>query len=490
MRTAAALVGVVVGSLGAHRQFGDADTLGPVDTEVEVEAEGFQTVDLVVELCVADETVGIGGIVLGIEQGDRVHRSHRVDVAALVIPGGVLVQVVARSGVEHRLGRIVVVGRTDGVLVGVLVVRVAALTVEIDGQVLLEETRRQVDGSRGTVHLRADERTVLLGETARHAIREVLADTAGDAQVAVEGRGDLVDLTLPVGVVEFLYAIFIDTEVGLGGGILTVEVADQVHDAILVEQVVVLRDRVDGSGEIGGDVGNVTTHLGALLGRDHDDTVGCAGTVDGGCGSILQHGETLDVLRVDGGKRVTHTADAVVRHGQAVDHDERVVRRVERGAATDADRRTGTRHTGTGGDDHTGALAAQQVGRGRDDTLIDFIGLDGRDRTGHIAFLDRTVADDHHLVQEFLVVFEEDVSGFSGFDRNGPQAQEADFNRRAGRRDIECPLSVQIRLHAVAGTHLDNSSPDHRTEFVFHHAFGDILRKGRGGCQDQDREQS
>ena len=490
MLATAGLVRVVVGSFGAHGQFGDTGTLGPVDTEVEVEAEGFKAVDLVVELRVADETVGIGRIVFRLEQAHRVHRGHRVDVAGLVIPGGEAVQVVAADAVAHRFGRVVVVGGADGILVRILVEGIGAFTVEVDRQVLVEETRREVDGGRGTVHLRALERTRLGRITAGYTVREDFADAAGDAQVAVVGRGDLVDLTLPVGVVDLLLAALIDTEVGFGSRVLAVEFTDQVGDPLGVEQAVVLGDRVHGTGEVSGHVRHVAAGLGALLRGDHDDTVGCTGTVDGGGRSIFQHGEALDVFRVDGRKRIGHTADAVVRHRQTVNHDERVVGRIEGGAATDTDRRTGTRHTGTGGDDHTGALATQEVSRRRDDTLVDFVSLDGRNRAGHVALLDRTVTDDDHFVQEFLVILEEDASSLSGFDRNGLQTQEADFDKRAGGRYCKTPLSVDVRLHAVAGTHLDHSSPDHRAEFVLHDAFGRILRKGCGGGQRQDREQN
>ena len=89
-----------------------------------------------------------------------------------------------------------------------------------------------------------------------------------------------------------------------------------------------------------------------------------------------------------------------------------------------------------------------------------------------------------------VIIFQKNVAGLASLDRDGLQSQEADFDQRARRRDVQCPLTVQIRLHTVAGTHLDNSSPDHRTELVFHDALGSVLREGGGRRQGQDREQS
>ena len=76
---------------------------------------------------------------------------------------------------------------------------------------------------------------------------------------------------------------------------------------------------------------------GALLGGDNDNTVGSAGTVDGGGRCILEDGEALDVLRVDGGQRVTHAGNAVIGNGQAVDDIQRVVGCVQGCSATDTD---------------------------------------------------------------------------------------------------------------------------------------------------------
>ena len=62
-----------------------------------------------------------------------------------------------------------------------------------------------------------------------------------------------------------------------------------------------------------------------LLGGDDDHTVRSAATVDGCSRGILQHGEGLDVVRVDHSQDVRHTCGGVAVDGQTVDDIERVV---------------------------------------------------------------------------------------------------------------------------------------------------------------------
>ena len=488
---AAGLVGVVVGSLGTHRELVEAFGLGPVDTEVEVEAEGFQTMDLVVELRVADEAVGVGLVGLVVEQGDRVHRSHHVEVAGGVVPRGVAVQAVGGIVAVDRLGRVVVVGGADGVLVGVPVLGIGALAVEVDVEVLVEEARGEVQRQGAAVHLRALQRTGLGHEAAGHAVRQEVTDAAVEGDVAVVGRGDLVDLLLPVGIGEDAG----HAEVGLGGGVGTVEAADQVGDALGVKHLLVLGDGVDGSREVDGHLRQRAAGLGTLLRGDHDDAVGGAGTVDGGRGRVLQDGEALDVFRVDGRERVGHAGDAVVGHRQAVDHVQRRVGGVDGGAAADADGRAGTRHTVTGGDHDARALAAEEVGRGGDDALVDLIGLDRGDGTGEVALLHGAVADDHDLVQEMGVLCEGDRRGhFRGLEDLGRIADAADLDQGIAARNVEHEVAVNARGRAVRRALLHDGGPDHGSQGVDYDSFNLIPALGeyRGACQagQQDKHSS
>ncbi len=126
--TTAGLVCVVVGSFTAFLGHALAVGLGKVGTQVQVQAKVFETVDLVVNLGVSEETGRVGGVGVkgGIEESHGIERSHGVGVALLVQPGGVTVETVL---IKHGLGGVVVVGGADGALVGIAVISDGALTV-------------------------------------------------------------------------------------------------------------------------------------------------------------------------------------------------------------------------------------------------------------------------------------------------------------------------------------------------------------------------
>ena len=151
--------------------------------------------DLVVELSVADEALGVSLVSQGVKQAHRVHRRHSVDVTRRVVPGGVSVKTVA---VINRLGGVIVIGRTDGLLVRIEVLGVCSLTVQVDSEVVLKESRGKVEGKSPTVHLGSFEGTVLVGVTTGDTVRKEGSDLTVQADVTVVGLGVVVDLFLPV----------------------------------------------------------------------------------------------------------------------------------------------------------------------------------------------------------------------------------------------------------------------------------------------------
>ena len=65
--------------------------------------------------------------------------------------------------------------------------------------------------------------------------------------------------------------------------------------------------------------------LTALLGGDDDDTVRTTTTIDGCGGSVFQHVEGFDILRVDHREGVGKTFYTLVIHSQTVNHNQGVV---------------------------------------------------------------------------------------------------------------------------------------------------------------------
>ena len=441
--------------------------------------------DLVVELRVADETVGVGPVFLLVEGSDRVGGSHGVDVAVGHAPDAIAVEAAFRVVEIDRLGRVIAESLADGALIGVPVLGEGVLAVEVDAEVLLEEGRGEGESSRGTVHLGALEGTLLHRVTAGNAVRQghglAESEVAVDGNVGVHGRGGAVDLLLPVGV---LGAEGVES----GGGHLAVSHAlgDELAHLVAGQDILILGDGVDGSRQVHGDVRNRGgMALGALLRRDDDNAVGSTGTVDGGCRCVLEDGEGLDVFRVDGGQRVAHAGDAVIGNGQTVDDVERVVGGVEGRAATDTDCSAGARHTGTGSDDDTRALTAEEVGGSRDDTLVDFVGLDGRDGTGKVTLLDGTVADDDDFVEEVGVIHEGDGRrDLTGRESLRGKAHAADFHdgvRTGNHQDV---VAVQTRRDTVGRSLFENDGAHDRAELVDYNALDLISALGEYGLTE------
>ena len=229
--------------------------------------------------------------------------------------------------------------------------------------------------------------------------------------------------------------------------------------------------------------------LGTLLRGDDDNAVGSTGTVDGGRRGILEDGEGLDVFRVDGGQRVAHAGDAVIGNGQAVDDVQRVVGGIQGCAATDTDRSAGARHTGTRSDDDTRALAAEEVGRGRDDTLVDFVGLDGRDGTGEVTLLDGTITDDDDFVEEVGVIREGDGRGdLIGRESLRGKAHAADFHdgiRTGNHQDV---VAVQTRRDTVGRSLFENDGAHDRAKLVDYNALDLISALGEYGLTEDARQ--
>ncbi len=338
----------------------------------------------------------------------------------------------------------------------------------------VEEGGSQAHTQGPAAHLGALQGTLLRGGAYAHAVRQVLADAAGEAQVGIHGRSHTVDFLLPVGV-----GI---AQGSLGGRIETVEVADEGTDAGGVKHFVVLGDGVDGSGHVQSYVHGNAGGLGTLLGGNHDNTVGSTGTVDGGGRCILEDGEALDVFRINGGQRIAHTGNTVIGDRQAVDDVQRVVGSVDGGAATDTDGCSGAGHTGTGGNDDTRALAAEEVGRRGDDALVDFIGLDRRDGTGEVALFHGTVTDDHHLVEEIGIFFEENGSGhILGRESLGCIADAGDFHHSIGTGNSEEEVAIQTGGNAVGRSLLDHRGSDNGADGIYHHTFNLVSALGEYG---------
>ena len=207
-------------------------TLGIVSTEVSVQAEVFESVDLIVSLQVTYERTGIGSIVLLIECSHGVPGGVAVDgigpsligigrtcstlvVAAEPVVSNLLlghdnaagtldgsgVTIVARGVTTHNGLCGVHIQRCAGHARGVTVADIHTLGVEVEGEVLVEERGIQVHRSGHTMHTVGLNDTITHGITQRETVGHILHAT-GYREVMVCRNSGAVNFILPVGVIE------------------------------------------------------------------------------------------------------------------------------------------------------------------------------------------------------------------------------------------------------------------------------------------------
>ena len=339
--------------------------------------------------------------------------------------------------VVDGLQRVVLHGLADGTLVGKRVVGEHALTVQVDGQAVVEQRRGEVQAEGPTAHVGGLQRTVIVQQSCAHAIGHaehlVLGHIATrHAGIDFLAEGSAVDLVLPVGVgiAQGCHCV----------GIVGIVGSEELSEGIGAEHVDLLGHGLHRTGHV-----DVHARLRAsltLLRGNENHTVRSTATIDGGGRSILQDGERLDVVRVDGVQHVT-TADACSADRQTVDDDQRVVRGRKRRAATDADGTAGTRRTTVGRDLHTRGLTLQQIGGRRCQTLVQLVGFYRHHRTRCITFLYRTVTDDHHVFQQLGIVLEHDVHTRSSGDLRFLVAYIA---YRDGGATVSLNLEVTVKI--------------------------------------------
>ena len=113
-----------------------------------------------------------------------------------------------------------------------------------------------------------------------------------------------------------------------------------------IEQIETVDAETGAVGVFGGEVHHRTPHL-AFLGGDDDDAVGGTRSVDGGCGSVFQHGDVVDVGGVEPCNaglvdvidvvEIVDGGNLVAFHGDAVEHPKGLLHTVDGGCASNAD---------------------------------------------------------------------------------------------------------------------------------------------------------
>ena len=151
-------------------------------------------------------------------------------------------------------------------------------------------------------------------------------------------------------------------------------------------------------------IGNLRLSGDTLLGRNDDNAVGSAGSIDGSRRSILEDSETLDIIGIDSFERVGHTLTTIDCKRNAIDNDERVIRCLQGCGTTDSDCRSATWTAIPRDNLQTCDLTLEHVLGRYDRSAVKLLGLDRSDRSGHIILLDGTVTDDNDVIEEFAIL--------------------------------------------------------------------------------------
>ena len=155
--------------------------------------------------------------------------------------------------------------------------------------------------------------------------------------------------------------------------------------------------------DVGGEVHVDLALFAGALGRDDDDTIGSAGTVDGRGGRVFQHVDAFDVVGVQ-------VIDGAF-HRQAVHHEERVGLGVHRADATDSKLAAIGRQTGD--------TAFEVLHQTRGVALFDGLGIDRGDGAGHFLLLDFLITGHHRALDEHAAVAHLHVEGAAAVKRFG-----------------------------------------------------------------------
>ena len=294
---------------------------------------------------------------------------------------------------------------------------------------------------------------LLVGVVARNQEARLLA-AAADAQLVNLADARAQHLRLPVG------ALAQRGYVGVGIAAAIAEVV-LLHTGPLrsIQQVELLGSSTDRDG---GLIAHGSLVAAPLLGRDDDDAIGPARTVDGSGRHVLQHLNALNVAGVDERQRVEralNAADARLLRtavhliDEAVDDIQRIVARVDRVSATYADGAAGTgltacRHVKSR---HDAADGSVKRGRGGNLNLITAY---RRHTARQLRALLGAVAHDHQLVQAPRLLVQADAHhrvalAYLHLLALVAHIPHADVRGERGNVNMEAALGVGHGLHLI-----------------------------------------
>ena len=181
----------------------------------------------------------------------------------------------------------------------------------------IEERGTEVHTTCIAVHVVGLQDTIAVGVAHRHTERQPVAHRTHSLEVMVGADSSTEEFLLPIGVlIAHLAHHLVVTAVAL-------------EDVLNQAAVLITREHVDVLTACGYGDTTVVAHsylaTDALLRGDDNDAIRSTATIDSGSRSILQHGERLDIVRVNRAQNIANTTDTSVIHINTIEDDQRVV---------------------------------------------------------------------------------------------------------------------------------------------------------------------
>ena len=230
------------------------------------------------------------------------------------------ISVIASTFIINRFSRVKESCSSDCFTIGKTSLVNSSLYVDINRQMFVEELRAQINRSCISVIIRSLQCTFFSIVTQRNAERQE-ANFSGYSYVMVSAKTCLEDLILPI---SRLFRILTYQSSGCityssTCGIL---LSNSLTERCSIHSFDTLIRVFCGKGS---RIANLNLVLCTFLSGNDDDTVRSTRTVNCGSRSIFQHGESLNVVRVDSSKSIRCTRSCIVRGRNSVDDNQRVI---------------------------------------------------------------------------------------------------------------------------------------------------------------------
>ena len=222
-----------------------------IETKVQVCAETVEELKLIVKLGITYETAYVRVLVLLVQLSHGVQRRHGVRSTI-----GLPAEVVAILIID-RLQGVKLNSRTNGAFVSIGVMGKYTLTIQINGQTVVEQCRSQVEAYCSSTHARSLQVTIVVQKTCTDTVRHLEGVllrniTTSDAGVDFLSKSILINLILPFGACV--------TQSSNSIGIVAVVGHEELAECISTQHVNLLGNGLECTAHV-----NIDTRLGTCL---------------------------------------------------------------------------------------------------------------------------------------------------------------------------------------------------------------------------------